>query len=122
MEEIITIDAEEVIDQHIGDLEERWTEALPGSEESERIHKQLMETMKLKHDFLKLGNDSEEKLKTNRKEERKFWVQTMVSLIGVCVPTTLALAMLKFSNSGSYQTGDESKVFGWLFGLANRKI
>ena len=140
-ENAVVLDAYSVIDQHIGELTEQWDLAMPGSKEAEAIHKQLVETLRLKKEYSELDCETqhkaevliqeakfkekelEAKSKTSKTEKIRFLIQTVVQLIGIGVPAALAVAMLRFSNSGDYQTGDEAKVFNWLFGLSkDRRI
>lgn len=111
---------EDMLDERIGFLWEDLNEAEDGSKEYKKISDSLFKAIVLKHEYEKLEEEKKEKIRTSRKEWIKFCVQTFVSVLGIAVPAALAIAMLRFSNSGSYQTADESKVFGWLFN-ATRK-
>lgn len=140
-ENAVVLDAYGVIDQHIGELADQWDSAEPGSKEADTIHKQLVEALKLKKEYCELSwetqhkadvliqeakfkeKELEAKNKTSKTEKIRFLIQTVIQLVGIGVPAALAVAMLRFSNSGDYQTGDEAKVFGWLFGLSkDRRI
>lgn len=115
--EIVELNVDEVLDQHIADLQEQWDNCMPGTEESDKIHKELMDALKLKSEYLKGYAESSKEKKANIRETIKFVVQSGLQLAGVMIPATLMVALIKSSEGGAYMDGTESKVFGWLYGM-----
>ena len=106
----------ETLEWQVAYLSEQLEKAAPGTPEASRISNDLLAALDLKEGFDKEAKE----VKTSRRETIKFAIQTAVQLIGIGVPAALALAMLKYSNSGSYQTADENKVWWSLFNSAKK--
>ena len=116
-----TVYVDDMLNDRIGLLYEELSKTETGSKEEKKLSDDLFRTIALKHEYEKLDDEKKEKVKSSRFERIKFVVQTFISVLGIAIPTALALAMLRFSNSGDYQTADEAKVFGWLFNMAKPK-
>lgn len=109
------------LSEHEEELKKQWSEALPGSEEQERIHKQLMEVSRIKKEVILHASDEENSKEQNKKHRKEFWINTGLNVVKIVLPAGLSVALLRYSSKGGYMSGDEAKAFGWLFGMANQK-
>ena len=109
------------MDEHMAELETQWREAIPGSEEQERIHKQLIDQLRINKELTIYTFDKSEKIIDERRKKKEFWINTGLTAVKVLIPAGLSVALLRYSSNGGYMSGDESKAFGWLFGMANQK-
>ena len=121
LEQLAESDLVSFMGEHMGELEEQWREAIPGSEEQERIHKQLMEQLRINKELSLYTFDKSEKAIDDRRKRKEFWINTGLTVGKILIPAGLSVALLRYSSNGGYMSGDESKAFGWLFGMANQK-
>lgn len=121
LEQLEESDLVSFMGEHMVELEEQWRAAMPGSEEQERIHKQLMEQLRINKELSLYTFDKSEKAIDDRRKRKEFWINTGLTVGKILIPAGLSVALLRYSSKGGYMSGDESKAFGWLFGMANQK-